>query len=167
MGLTKAQKAAKKAWTTRKKNQRRSHKGGSGKGRKPRQAVGFKRIKKGPRKGDVFPVLTPGQKAWQTRRKRGKAAEVRQLNGHDHYEHQWLIPSRTTKGKFYKVSVTENGVWLCDCPAWKFQKGPIKDRSPCSHIEEARRILMRQMTDKKKDRPTPRRSERDLSSSEL
>lgn len=142
MGLTKAQCAAKKAWATRKKNQRRAHKGGSGKGGKKKHkvpAIGFKRIKKGSRKGEVFPVLTPGQKAWRTRRAReGKKPTTMPLRSV--YTRQWEMPSRSQKDKFYKVSLRTDGVWMCSCPAWIFQGGPIADRTSCPHIQEAQRI---------------------------
>lgn len=147
---------AEKAWATRRANrQRQAQKRGGGQRRGHRGkrkkhkvvATGFKKIKKGPRKGEVFPVLpstqlTPAQKAWQTRRQKTGVIrpQPKQKNGHDQYKHQWLIPSRSQKGKFYTVSVTYDGVWLCSCPAWIFQGGPIADRSSCPHIQEVQRI---------------------------
>jgi len=81
---------AEKAWATRRANQqkkaqkrgggtRRGHRGKRGPHPrdfgKLRPAAGFRKLKSGKRRGEVFPVfdpskLTPGQKAWDTRRKK-------------------------------------------------------------------------------------------------
>jgi len=81
-----------------------------------------------------------GRAPSKTERKKKKLREkvvgriFEQLNGHDRYRHQWMVPSRTDPTKKYKVSVRDDGVWMCSCPAWRFQKGPIENRKPCAHI---------------------------------
>lgn len=63
------------------------------------------------------------------------------LNGHDRWIHQWLVPSETNPNKKYKVSETDKGYFVCDCPAFKFQKGPLDERKPCKHILEVQNRL--------------------------
>ena len=147
---------AEKAWATRRANQQqKAQKRGGGQrrghrtGKKKKHqipAFGFKRIKKGSRKGEVFPVLTPGKKAWETRHAREKGIEPTKPT-QTIYARQWEMPSRTQKGKFYKVSLRTDGVWMCSCPAWIFQGGSIADRGACPHIREAQRIARSRETE--------------------
>jgi len=48
------------------------------------------------------------------------------------YVKQWRVESNSTKGKFYKVSLTDQGEYECSCPAWIFR------RKQCSHIAHAK-----------------------------
>lgn len=48
------------------------------------------------------------------------------------YVQQWTVQSKSSSSRFYKVSVTDQGEWECDCPAWKFRS----PRVDCKHITE-------------------------------
>lgn len=48
------------------------------------------------------------------------------------YVKQWNVESNSSRGKFYKVSLTENGEYQCSCPAWIYR------RKECSHIKMAK-----------------------------
>jgi hypothetical protein len=53
------------------------------------------------------------------------------------YKQQFWVPSSTGE-KDYKVSERIDGIWMCDCPQYRFQKGKIESRKPCKHIQMAR-----------------------------
>lgn len=93
--------------------------------------------------------LSPAAKAWDTRKhnlaltslkrsvpskSRSSKGTVHQLNGHGVYQHQWFVPSTSDPRKVYKVSLTQDGVFMCDCPRFIFQKGHVTKHKPCNHI---------------------------------
>ena len=51
------------------------------------------------------------------------------------YSNQWQVPSRSSPGKFYKVSVTPNGEWECSCPDWTYR------RNECKHIKQVKNSI--------------------------
>ena len=65
----------------------------------------------------------------------------KRINGHDRYVHQWWVRSETDPTKEYKVSIDENGNYLCSCPAFKFRRGPIASKKPCKHILAVQKML--------------------------
>lgn len=98
--------------------------------------------------------LSPAKKAWLTRKHnvalsslkrpasqsaiRGRVGDIHQLNGHGPYHHQWFVPSTTDPNKVYKVSLRADGAFMCDCPRFIFQKGPVERHKPCAHILEVK-----------------------------
>jgi hypothetical protein len=48
--------------------------------------------------------------------------------------HVAKFESRSRPGKYYTVTLADDGTPYCDCPPWKFQKIPASDRKPCQHI---------------------------------
>lgn len=44
--------------------------------------------------------------------------------------------SASRPGKFYTVTLADDGTPYCDCPPWKFQKVPADQRKDCKHIKE-------------------------------
>ena len=92
--------------------------------------------------------LSPAEKAWLTRKhnltcsslkrpvknKTAPQGNAHQLNGHGVYQHQWFVPSTSDSSKVYKVSLTQDGVFMCDCPRFIFQKGTVTGHKPCAHI---------------------------------
>lgn len=50
------------------------------------------------------------------------------------------MPSQSVAGKVYETSLYENGTWWCSCPAYKFQKRPVSERT-CKHQRLAQRVV--------------------------
>ena len=64
------------------------------------------------------------------------------------YSNQWTVPSSSSLGKFYKVSVTPNGEWECSCPDWTFR------RNECKHIKQVKNSVIGNLTSpSKKKKP--------------
>jgi hypothetical protein len=36
--------------------------------------------------------------------------------------------------KFYSIRKIDIGIWTCDCMAYRFAKGPIGKKKPCTHM---------------------------------
>ena len=70
-----------------------------------------------------------------------KMKRPERIDGHDRFVHQWWVPSETDPSKTYKVSIDDQGNWLCSCPRFKFEKKPIAQKTPCKHILEVQRRL--------------------------
>lgn len=50
-----------------------------------------------------------------------------------HYQQQWEFPSNSTAGKTYKVSLKDDGTYICNC--WPFLRSKETPRT-CNHIAE-------------------------------
>jgi hypothetical protein len=51
------------------------------------------------------------------------------------YETLGKVASFTRPGKSYTIKRSLlTGQVSCDCPAWRFQRGPTLERKPCKHI---------------------------------
>jgi len=63
------------------------------------------------------------------------------------YSNQWTVPSKSSPGKFYKVSVTPNGEWECSCPDWTYR------RNECKHIKQVKNSLAGSIISSAKKKP--------------
>lgn len=52
---------------------------------------------------------------------------------------KWDVPSNSDPFKTYVVSISEEGIWACDCWAWKRQSAPFEERKNCKHILQVRK----------------------------
>ena len=51
------------------------------------------------------------------------------------WKDRWYITSHSNDERQYTVALSEDGVWGCSCPAWKFQRKRLVD-GKCKHIRE-------------------------------
>lgn len=64
-----------------------------------------------------------------------RQAGIKALGSKKQWSAQWVVDSHSDPLKVYKVSVTHDGRWACDCPAHRFAKAP---KPNCKHIEKVR-----------------------------
>lgn len=64
-----------------------------------------------------------------------RQAGIKALGSKKQWSAQWVVNSHSDPLKVYKVSVTHDGRWACDCPAHRFAKAPKPD---CKHIKNVR-----------------------------
>lgn len=138
--LTPRSQAAKKAWRTRKRKVGETRKAQRRKGKKTK-VVQLKKLGAGEKA-----ILTIKHKLGlePLERARGRKVTVPkitketknvvQLNGKERFKHQWYVPSKTDPSKVYKVTETKEGHFMCSCPSFTFQRGPIPQHKPCKHI---------------------------------
>lgn len=126
--------AAKKAWRTRRKGKSRQTGRVSQKMKPTDKAILTIKYKRG-----LGPLERARGRKVKAPKIKGKVREeVVKLNGKGRYIHQWYVSSKTDPSKVYKVSQAQQGHYLCSCPAFSFQKGPIAKHKPCKHILSVR-----------------------------
>jgi len=65
------------------------------------------------------------------------------------YSNQWTVPSRSSPGKFYKVSVTPNGEWECSCPQWLYRR----NAGDCKHIKQVKNSVIGSLASQSEKKP--------------